>query len=125
MYAESLTCQVKASVHVQWNPALRTPAYNGQFCLSPQKAHIFPLKLTHFIRTLLKMDNRHFSVSRVINSHKIIVKPALRTLVICMRSIFFVTRDSDGDILEVNAASKEPEVKSLKEAMVIDPGGHD
>jgi len=27
--------------------------------------------------------------------------------------------DSDEDIIEVNAASKEPKVKSLKEAMVI------
>ncbi|XP_068697101.1 uncharacterized protein [Montipora foliosa] len=45
--------------HVQWNPALRTPAYNGQFRLSR----------THFIRTPVNTDNAHFSVSRVTNSH--------------------------------------------------------
>ena len=36
---------------VQWNPALRTPGYYGQFRLSRQKAHIFSLKLTRLIRT--------------------------------------------------------------------------
>ena len=50
---------------VQWNPALRTPAYNGQFRLSRQKAHIFSLKLTHFIRRPVNRDNGHFSVSWV------------------------------------------------------------
>ena len=55
--------------HVQWNPALRTPAYNGQFCLSQQKAHIFSLKLTRFIRTPVNTSTDTFSVSRVTNSH--------------------------------------------------------
>ena len=54
---------------VQRNPALRTPALYGQFRLSRQKAHIFSLKLTRFIRTPVNTDNRHFSVSRVTNSH--------------------------------------------------------
>ena len=36
---------------VQWNPTLRTPAYNGQFRLSQQKANIFYLKITCLIRT--------------------------------------------------------------------------
>ena len=31
----------KAHKKVQWNPALGTPVYNRQFCLSRQKAHIF------------------------------------------------------------------------------------
>ena len=53
-----------------------------------QKAHIFSLKLTLFIRTPANTDNGHFSVSRVTNSH---VNPALRTLVICTLSIFIVT----------------------------------
>ena len=51
---------------------IRTPALYGQFRLSRQKAHIFSLKLTRFIRTPVNTDNRHFS-------H--IVNPALRTLV--------------------------------------------
>ena len=46
-----------------------TPAYNGQFCLSRQKAHIFSLKLTSFIRTPVNTDKGHFSVSRFSNSH--------------------------------------------------------
>ena len=50
-------------------PALRTPALHGQFRLSRQKAHIFSLKLTRFIRTPVNTDNGHFSVSRVTNSH--------------------------------------------------------
>ena len=66
---------------------IRTPAYNGQYCLSRQKAHIFSLKLTRFIRTPVNTDNGHFSESRVTNSH-IIVNPALRTLVICILFIF-------------------------------------
>ena len=60
-------------VKVQWNPALRrlirTPALNGHFRLSRQKAHIFSLKLTRFIRTPVNTDNGHFCVSRVTNSH--------------------------------------------------------
>ena len=36
---------------IQWSPALRTPALYGQFRLSRQKAHIFSLKLSRFIRT--------------------------------------------------------------------------
>ena len=54
---------------VQWNPALQTPGYYGQFHLSPQKAHIFSLKLTRLIRTPVNMDNGHVSASRVTNSH--------------------------------------------------------
>ena len=61
---------------LQWNPALRTvtrlirtPALYGQFCLSRQKAHLFSLKLTRFIRTPGNAVNGHFSVSRVPNSH--------------------------------------------------------
>ena len=42
--------------------------YPGYFC-SRQKAHIFSLKLTRFIRTPVNTDNGHFSVSRVTNSH--------------------------------------------------------
>ena len=56
-------------IEIQWNPALRTPALYGQFRLSRQKAHIFSLKLTRFIRTPGNTDNGHFSVSRVTNSH--------------------------------------------------------
>ena len=48
---------------------IRTPAYNGQFRLSRQKARIFSLKLTRFMRTAVNTDNRHFSLSRVTNSH--------------------------------------------------------
>ena len=59
----------RRSFTVQWNPALRTPALYGQFRLSRQKAHIFSLKLTRFIRTPVNTDNGHFSVSRVTNSH--------------------------------------------------------
>ena len=55
--------------HIQWNPALRTPAYNGQFRLSRPNAHIFSLKLTRFIRAPVNTDNGHFSASRVTNSH--------------------------------------------------------
>ena len=43
--------------------ALQTPALYGQFRLSRQKAHIFSLKLTHFIRTPFNADNGPFSVS--------------------------------------------------------------
>ena len=57
-------------------PALRTPALYGQFHLSRQKAHkinnnniLFSLKLTFFIQTPVNTDNRHFSVSRITNSH--------------------------------------------------------
>ena len=48
---------------------IRTPALYEQFRLSRQKAHIFSLKLTRFIRTPVNTDNGHFSVSRVTNSH--------------------------------------------------------
>ena len=57
------------TIMIQWNHALRTPALYGQFRLSRQKAHIFSLKLTRFIRTPVNTDNGHFSVSRVTNSH--------------------------------------------------------
>ena len=43
---------------------IRTPAaLYGQFRLSRQKAHIFSLKLTRFIRTPVNTDNGHFFVS--------------------------------------------------------------
>ena len=48
-------CQV-----VEWNPGLRTPALYGQFRLSRQKAHIFSLKLTRFIRTPVNTVKGHF-----------------------------------------------------------------
>ena len=48
---------------------IRTPALYGPFRLSRQKAHMFSLKLTRFIRTPVNTDNGHFSVSRVTNSH--------------------------------------------------------
>ena len=72
---------------------IRTPALYGQFRLSRQKAHIFSLKLTRFIRTPVNTDNGHFSVSRVTNSY--IVNPALRTLVICTLSIFSLSQLCD------------------------------
>ena len=50
---------------------LRTPGYYRQFRLSRRKAHIFSLKLTRLIRTLVNTDNGHFSVSRVTNSHSL------------------------------------------------------
>ena len=47
-----------------------TPVYNGHFHLSPQKAHLFSLKLTNLKQTMVNYrDNEHFSVSQVINSH--------------------------------------------------------
>lgn len=49
---------------VQWNPALRTPAYYGQLCLPRQEAHIFSLPLAWLI---LSMDT--FSVTQVTRSH--------------------------------------------------------
>ena len=67
-----------------WNPDLRTPSLYGQFHLSRQKAHIFSLKLTCFIRTM-----GHFSCPSHALSY--IVNPALRTLVICTLSVFIVT----------------------------------
>ena len=48
---------------------IRTPTLYGRFRLSRQKAHIFSVKLTRFIRTLVNTDNGHFSVSQVTNSH--------------------------------------------------------
>ena len=47
---------------------VRKPAYNGQFRLYGQKAQIFFLKLTRFIRTPVNKDSGHFSVSRVTNT---------------------------------------------------------
>ena len=60
---------IHGEILLQWSPALRTPALHGQFRLSRQKAHIFSLNLTGFIRTPVNTDNGHFSVSRVTNSH--------------------------------------------------------
>ena len=60
---------IHGEILLQWSPALRTPALHGQFRLSRQKAHIFSLNLTRFIRTPVNTDNGHFSVSRVTNSH--------------------------------------------------------
>ena len=66
---QQISIQFERFIHIQWNPALRTPALYEQFRLSRQKAHIFSLKLTRFIRTSVNTDNGHFSVSRVTNSH--------------------------------------------------------
>ena len=124
---------------------IRTPAYNGQFCLSRQTAHIFSLKLTRFIRTTVNTDNGHFSVSRVTNSHILSTPlygywlsahcPTCLEMTANWEKEFFSSLsastsqnsphiDSDEDIIEVNAASKEPKVKSLKEAYG-NPGGRD
>ena len=55
-----------------------TPLYNGHFHLSPRKAHLFSLKLTHFKRTTVNYrDNEHFSVPQVINSHVLSTRPLL------------------------------------------------
>jgi len=54
---------------VQWNPALRTPRYYGQFRFPQRKAHIFFLKLTCLLRTPVNTDNGHFSVSRATDSY--------------------------------------------------------
>ena len=54
---------------------IRTPTLYGQFRLSRQKAHIFSLKLTRFIRTPVNTNNGHFSVSRVTNSHILHCQP--------------------------------------------------
>ena len=48
---------------------IRTPRYYGQFCWSRRKPYTFSLKLTRLIRTLVNMDNGHFSVSRVTNCY--------------------------------------------------------
>ena len=66
---QQISIQFERFIHIQWNPALRTSALYEQFRLSRQKAHIFSLKLTRFIRTSVNTDNGHFSVSRVTNSH--------------------------------------------------------
>lgn len=47
-----------------------TPVYNAQFLLSRRKADIFSLNLTRLIRTPVKTDNRHLSMSRVTYSHR-------------------------------------------------------
>ena len=67
-WLDSKFLAVDSTFQEQWNPALRTPALYGQFRLSRQKAYIFSLKFTHFIRTPVNTDNWHFSVSRVTNS---------------------------------------------------------
>ena len=50
---------------------IQTPAllFIQAVLLSRQKAHLFSLKLTRFIRTPGNTDNGHFSVFRVTNSH--------------------------------------------------------
>ena len=48
---------------------IQTPSYNRQLCLSRRNAHIFSLKLDCLIQTPVNVDNRHFSVSQVTNSH--------------------------------------------------------
>ena len=48
---------------------IRTTRYYGQFCLSQRKAHIFSLKLTCLLRTLVNTGNGHFSVPRVTKSY--------------------------------------------------------
>ena len=57
---------------------IRTPALYGQFRLSRQKAHIFSLKLTRFIRTPVNTDNGHFSVSCVPSSQNLPECPGVR-----------------------------------------------
>ena len=49
---------------------IRAPVYNAQFPLSRRKADIFSLNLTRLIRTPVKTDNRHLSMSRVSYSHR-------------------------------------------------------
>ena len=66
---QQISIQFERFIHIQWNPALRTPALYEQFRLFRQKPRIFSLKLTRFIRTSVNTDNGHFSVSRVTNSH--------------------------------------------------------
>ena len=70
---------------------MQTPGYYGHFCLSRRKAHIFSLKLTRLIQTPVNTDNRHFSVSRVTNSHTLST-PALHVLFICVLSIFNLSK---------------------------------
>ena len=53
---------------------IRKPALYRQFRLSQQKAHIFSLKLTRFMRAPGNADDGHFSPSRITNSH-ILSKP--------------------------------------------------
>ena len=48
---------------------IQTARYYGQFRLSRRNAHIFSLKLTCLIRTPVKTDKGHFSVSQATNSH--------------------------------------------------------
>lgn len=45
---------------------IRTPVYNGRFCLPRQKAHMVFSKINPLI-----VDKRHFSLSRVRNSHRL------------------------------------------------------
>ena len=55
-----------------------TPLYNGHFHLSPRKAHLFSLKLTHFKRTTVNYrDNEHF------------LYPKSLTLMYCQRAPCF------------------------------------
>ena len=84
------------NIFVQWNSVLRTPAYNGEFRFSRQKAHIFSLKLTRFIRTPVNTENRHFSVSHVTN-------PALRTLVLVLVRCLDLNLRKDNHVCIVTA----------------------
>ena len=62
---------VLESALLQWNPARRTPVYNGQFCLSG----------------LTKSLSGYFSMPQVTCSHISIIGPSTGTLVICALSI--------------------------------------
>ena len=73
---------------IQWNPALRTPALYGQFRLSRQKAYIFSLKLTRFIRTPVNPDNGTFLCSE---SQTLIYCQPRFTDTGYLQSIFIVT----------------------------------
>ena len=56
------------------HPLNLTPIYNGQFCLSWGKAHIFFFKLTSLVRTVVNVDNKHFSVFKVRNSYIFLIQ---------------------------------------------------
>ena len=58
---------------------IRTPALYGQFRLFQQKAYIFSLKVTRFIRTPGNKDNGHFLCPES-DSHNYIVNPTFWTL---------------------------------------------
>ena len=56
------------------HPLNWTPIYNRRFCLSWGKAHIFSLKLTGLVRTVVYVDKKHFSVFQVRNSDVFLIQ---------------------------------------------------